>query len=219
MSRVSMWLPPEGTLEPNNAVDDPLRHYYRPIIGHLYRRRIDAGLSLLRPPYRRILEIGYGSGIGMPTLARMGGELWGIDLESEPCRVTERLARIPVHAHLVKGDIRTWQYDGEPFDLIVAFSVLEHIAAPAGVVERIAELLQPNGTLLVGMPRVDKAMSALFPLIGYHGIERHHVTTFREVCECARPHLQLDAERAFPAWCPRRAGLYFNATFVKRPVS
>jgi len=70
-------LPPAGTLVPNNDVD-PLRFYYRPLIGRVFRARIDAGLALLSGRYRRLLEIGYGSGLLMPTLARVlepGGAL------------------------------------------------------------------------------------------------------------------------------------------------
>ena len=217
MDKIKMLLPPEGALEPNDAEHDPLRYYYRPLTGGLYRKRIESGLALLRPPYRRILEIGYGSGITLPTLAQMGGELWGIDTQSVPARVSDRLEKISVHARLVQADICHWQHDGEPFDLVVAFSVLEHIADPAVVLRRMAGLLRPHGTLLVGMPRVDKAMASMFPLIGYHGIEGHHVTTFREVCQCARPYFMLDALRVFPGWCPPWAGLYFNMLFLKRP--
>ncbi|MCX7428741.1 MAG: class I SAM-dependent methyltransferase [Planctomycetia bacterium] len=217
MNKIKMWLPPEGTLDPNDEEHDPLPYYYRPITGYLYRKRIESGLSLLRPPYRRILEIGYGSGIALPTLSRMGDELWGIDTHSVPDCVADRLGRISVHARLAQGDCRTWRHGGDPFDLVVAFSVLEHIAAPAMALSQIASLLRPNGTLLIGMPRVDKAMAALFPLIGYRGIERHHVTTFHEVGKCAQPHFVLDTVRVFPTWCPQWAGLYFNMLFFKRP--
>ena len=216
MSKIKLWLPPEGTLEAQDKEFDPLPYYYRPITGPLYRKRIESGLSLLRPPYRRILEIGYGSGVTLPTLSQMGGELWGIDTLSVPDLVAKRLKKISVQARLVQDDICHWPYDGEPFDLVVAFSVLEHIADPVAVLGRIAGLLRPSGTLLVGMPRVDKAMSALFPLIGYRGIEKHHVTTFREVCRSAQSHFTLDTLRVFPCWCPLWAGLYFNMLFLKR---
>ena len=213
-----MWLPPEGVLEPNDDTHDPLRYYYRPFIGYMYRRRIESGISLLQPPYRKILEIGYGSGIALPTLSRLGEAVWGLDSHSVPDRVARRLETISVHPTLVNADICDWRHDGEPFDLVVAFSVMEHISEPAVALSQIALLLKAGGTLLIGIPRVDKIMSAMFPLIGYHCIEKHHVTTFHTVCKCAKPHFTLERISTFPSWCPFWAGLYFNMLFVKRPT-
>ena len=39
-------LPPRGTLTPNNDVD-PLAFYYKPVVGRVFRARIDLGLGLL----------------------------------------------------------------------------------------------------------------------------------------------------------------------------
>ncbi len=217
MSTIKMWLPPENTLEANDEKLDPLRYYYHPITSGLYRGRIESGLQLLRPPYRRILKIGYGSGMTLPTLSKMGGELWGVDTHSVPENVEDRLRRISVHARLVQADVCSWRYNGEPFDLVVGFSVFEHIADPAMALSRIARLMTTDGTLLIGMPRVDRGMAALFRLIGFRGIKEHHVTTFHQVCKSAQTDFLLDAMKVFPACCPQWAGLYFNMLFVKRP--
>ena len=94
-------LPPRGTLRPNNEVD-PLRFYYRPLVGRVFRARIDAGLALLDGlRFERLLEIGYGSGLLMPTLATIARELHGADrllhqhLEALRCDLLEELVLAP----------------------------------------------------------------------------------------------------------------------------
>src|SRR5437868_5642361 len=63
---------------------DPLPWYYRPLVGWLYRERLQMALDLLGPgPFGRILEAGYGSGILLPTLAARTQELFAMDLHRQ----------------------------------------------------------------------------------------------------------------------------------------
>jgi 2-polyprenyl-3-methyl-5-hydroxy-6-metoxy-1,4-benzoquinol methylase len=215
MTATKLILPPKGTLQPNDETTDPLKYYYYPVVGRLFRGRIEAGLSLLRPPYQRVLEIGYGSGILLPTLCQIGGDICGVDVTSDPAGTQALLKKFGVCVELFQGDICEWRFTGEKFDLVVAFSILEHIADPPRAMRRIAELLKPDGTLLIGVPRVDRLMAALFSLIGYHGIEGHHVTTYKEVLRCASPYFRLQRFGTYPSFLPRWASLYFNMVFVK----
>ena len=61
--KVKFVLYEEAVFAPVTRYDDPLRYYYKPLIGALYRKRISDGLSLLTPPYKRMLDFGYGSGL------------------------------------------------------------------------------------------------------------------------------------------------------------
>src|SRR5438105_14288525 len=100
-------LPPPGTLSPNDEVD-PLRFYYAPIVGRVFRARIDLGLKLLEGRFRRLLEIGYGSGLLLPTLAQICDELYGADLVREPANLRERLEKLGTKpCELVQADIHT----------------------------------------------------------------------------------------------------------------
>ncbi|MDB4983211.1 MAG: hypothetical protein JWM82_3963, partial [Myxococcales bacterium] len=72
-------LPPAGVLQPNDA-HDPLRYYYHPLLGWVYRHRLELGLALLPPGGRRVLEVGVGSGVLIPTLTARYAGYTGIDL-------------------------------------------------------------------------------------------------------------------------------------------
>ena len=183
-------LPPRGSIQPNNDVD-PLKYYYAPVVGRVFRARIDLGLALLDdvagPGARlgRVLEVGYGSGLLLPTLARGAERVDGIDLASEPAAVREAMARLGVHnlGDLAKGDIRRMPFSDASYDAVIAFSILEHLEAPllAAALVEVARVLRPGGRFLVGCPAVHRAMNAAIAAIGFRGIEHHHVSSIHDV--------------------------------------
>jgi SAM-dependent methyltransferase len=207
-------LPREGVLE-HNGPDDPLKYYYKPLIGGLYRARFKQALSLLEPPYGAILEIGYGSGILMPTLASIGSNVSGIDLVSNPESVRENLAKIGVVVSLKKADARTLDYPDESFDLIIAISVIEHLDDVKGLLRQVYALLRPGGHFLVGMPKVGGFMNAAFRMIGYRGIERHHLTDYHEFIEASGGLFKVMHFTGIPSWAHPSMALYFNILLVK----
>jgi hypothetical protein len=80
---VRLALPPRGVLKPNDA-DDPLPYYYHPLVGWLYRHRLQMGLDFLPPGGKRVLEIGVGSGVLVPTLTKHYAAYTGTDLTLAP---------------------------------------------------------------------------------------------------------------------------------------
>jgi len=208
-------LPPPGTFLPNND-DDPLPFYYKPIIGSIYRDRIQGGLDLLMPPYGKVLEFGYGSGILLPSLARLSGDLHGVDLNSDPDSTQMCLRSVGISAHLQRGDLLSMSYPEKSFDLIVAFSVFEHIADPRPILGEMCRILSDSGSLLIGMPRVDRAMERIFSIIGFSGIEKHHVTTYRQVINASRERFSLVRMTSLPSWLPKAFGMYFSMLFSKK---
>jgi SAM-dependent methyltransferase len=203
-----------GTFQPNSA-DDPLPYYYKPFVGNIYRYRIQQGLSLLSPPYNTILEFGYGSGLLLPTLAAISNELYGVDIESNPDAVKSYLTKLNINAQLFKGDLSELQFPDSTFDLVVAFSVFEHIKDCRKIAREMIRILKPDGRLLVGIPRVDATMTRLFQLIGYDKIEQHHVTDHNSFLNACRGYFVLDKQaRLFP-FLPSGLGLYFNMLLKK----
>ena len=199
-------LPPQGTLRPNDA-HDPLPYYYHPWVGWLYRHRLQMGLDLLPSGGRRVLEIGVGSGVLVPTLTARYPEYTGTDLTLAPgldalvargCQATFRSANL-----LADGDL-----PGAHYDAIVCFSVLEHIADAEGAARSLARALAPGGTLVTGYPMVSRLMTRAFELIGYRGIDDHHVSPPARIAAALGKVLTPRARRAFPPAAPVAAALY-----------
>lgn len=163
---------------PKSGPTDPIECYRRPVVGWMYRERINRGFRLLpRRKFTRTLEVGYGAGAVLMAIGADGGELHGIDLDADPTSVTALLAKEGLAANLVKGSVYEMPYADATFDLVVCFSVFEHLHEYERGLHEVARVLSPGGLFLLGMPAVNKAMEAAFLAIGYSGIGDHHVTT------------------------------------------
>ena len=167
---------------PKNGPTDPIEYYKRPLIGRVFRERINRGLRLL--PARRFpraLELGYGAGAVLLSLAEGVDELHGLDLDADPEPVRQILRARGRQAELRQGSVYELPYDDDSFDLVVSFSMFEHLHEYRKGLSEVTRVLRPGGLFLLGMPAVNKLMEAAFLAIGFKGINDHHVTTPRQV--------------------------------------
>jgi cyclopropane fatty-acyl-phospholipid synthase-like methyltransferase len=216
--KLSLNLPREGTIKPNGP-SDPLPYYYKPLIGRLYIARINTVLGLLPPrKFERVLEIGYGSGILVPTIAPYVEEYVGIDLAPTEPSLISRLHETGVDCEKIKfvqGDISALGTD--LYEVIIAISVFEHIENLDGLLSDLRKKLKPDGLLLVGMPRVDRIMTWIFEHgIRFKGIDDHHVSSFRVFMESAAESFEVVETAHMPAHLPRFSGLYYAALLRAR---
>lgn len=167
---------------PQNGPTDPIEYYRKPLTGWLFRERINMGLRLLGSRrYPRVLEVGYSAGAVLLTLADISDDLHGIDLDAAPAPVERMLAARGRTAKLLKGNVYDLPYEPGAFDLVVCFSVFEHLHEPDKALREVARVLAPGGDFLLGMPAVNRMMEVGFRAIGFKGIEDHHVTAPRRV--------------------------------------
>src|SRR5205823_6617169 len=146
------------------------------------------------------------SGLLLPTLSRAADVVDGIDLISQPEEVAAALAAIGFTniGRLVRGDARRMELGDESYDVVVAFSILEHLRADdlAATLAEVARVLRPGGRFLVGCPAVHKAMNLAFRAIGFRGIEQHHFSSIHDVLQAAAPHFSLARQATLPRGIP-----------------
>src|SRR5438552_15735335 len=74
---------------------------YRPLLGLISRTRFRLVRDMMRDRrFRRLLEIGCGSGVLMPELAQHAEELHGLDFHPHSASVSELLVKILTYDHL-----------------------------------------------------------------------------------------------------------------------
>jgi SAM-dependent methyltransferase len=201
---------------------DPIRYYTRPGIGWVFRRRIEMGLDMIPPlpAGARALEVGYAAGVVLYNLAARVSELHGLDLDTDPAPAEQRLRALGVEAHLVKGSVLDMRpiYADAFFDLVVCFSVMEHIAQSQQVLAEMHRVLKPGGVAIIGMPAVNRFMEYAFQAIGFKGIEDHHITSPGQVWRLIRgqPDCWEARRRALPAAAPFGAALYHTFALTRR---
>jgi 2-polyprenyl-3-methyl-5-hydroxy-6-metoxy-1,4-benzoquinol methylase len=94
---------------------------------------------------RTILDVGCGAGWMCEQLTRFG-TVTGTDLADEV--VARAAARWP-QVRFVAGDFMALEFAAAPFDIVVCFEVLAHVADQAAFVAKLARLLAPGGTLVL----------------------------------------------------------------------
>jgi hypothetical protein len=210
-------LPPRGVLKPNDAVD-PLPYYYSPWVGWLYRHRLQMGLDLL-PDLpaggRRVLEVGVGSGVLVPTLTKHYAAYTGTDLTLAPG--LDALVAPGCRAEFRSVDLlRDEDLPADHYDAIVCFSVLEHIRDADGAARGLARALAPGGTLVTGYPMVSPLMTRAFALIGFDSIDDHHVSPPVRIAAALARVLRPLRRAAFPPAAPVPAALYQCSAWTTR---
>ena len=110
-------------------------------------------LRRLLPRRARVYEIGYGAGLLLARLHAAGHAVAGID--SGQARLAVRTA--PGAATLQHGDAASARLaEGEePYDLVLALHVVEHLADPVAVLRAARGLLRPGGRLVLVTPGAD----------------------------------------------------------------
>ena len=215
---------PELTLDlvadlPKNGPTDPIEFYRRPIVGYLYRERINMGLRLLGDrKFDRVLEVGFGAGAVLLALSSATRELSGIDLDADPKVAEGVLGRHGLRADLCNASVYSLPFESGHFDLVVSYSVFEHLHEYRQALAEVVRVLRPGGAFLLGMPAVNKAMSWGFRAIGFRGIEDHHVTSPRDVSRAfadAGFVVAREARLGLGSICG--AAIYYTWLLEKRP--
>lgn len=214
---VRLALPKQGVLRPNDT-HDPLPYYYHPWVGWLYRHRLQMGLDLLPPGGRRVLEIGVGSGVLVPTLTARYATYVGTDLTLAPG--LDALVAPGCDASFRRADLlRDGDLPADHFDTVVCFSVLEHIRDADGAARGLARALAPGGTLVTGYPMVSRLMTRAFEVIGFRGIDGHHVSPPAAIAAALARALTPVRRVAFPPLAPVSGALYQCTAWTKRRSS
>lgn len=170
--------------------DDPIRFYDLPIIGRLYRRRIELCLGELSGG-KRILEVGFGSGVAFPNLHETYEEIHGVDVAVPVQQVMEVFRAEGIETDLRNASVLGLPYQSGYFDSVLLISILEHLRPNQlfSAFQEIGRVLKPGGQAVYGTP-IDRAlMRIMFRLLGYD-IRQFHYSTEREIARAAGQFLK-----------------------------
>jgi SAM-dependent methyltransferase len=142
----------------------------RALDGRLFRRV----MRELPGEHLRVLDVGGGSGWLLDVVReqdRRVVETHEVDLD-ESARHAAEMAGHVFHC----TPIESFAADGR-FDLVLLLNLIEHVADPASVLRRVADLLSPSGMLLIKTPNTDTLDRRLFQNHNWGGFHcpRHWV--------------------------------------------
>ena len=196
--------------------DDPIRFYYWPIIGALYRRRVELCLAECKGG-ERVLEVGSGSGVTFLNLHQLYREIHGVDLTASVEQVRATFQAMNIDVHLRKGNILQIPEPGGFFDTVLLISILEHLkpGQQLPAFQEVRRVLKPGGQVVYGVPIDRPFMSFMFTLVGYANIHDYHLSTEEDVREAARQVFRQERIIAMKPYGGILGAVYEIGHFVK----
>ncbi len=155
-------------LDSAKRVLDPARRAYfwknrvAPIKGRLRRRA-------------KVFDAGCGVGAFVHAMLQEGFDCAGSDLSKASVEAGRRILGLPAHALAVGGvdDI-----PGDGYDLISAWTIIEHLREPESFLKLASAKLSPRGWLIVEFPTVDSLMFDHFGKDFYWVMPPYHLHLF-----------------------------------------
>jgi ubiquinone/menaquinone biosynthesis C-methylase UbiE len=121
---------------------------------HRSRRRwISETIFRLGPGAERAIELGPGSGVYLPALARVAETVVAVDIEDVYLASLDTLQRRLPKVHLVRGDLTRSAFPDACFDLVLCSEVIEHLPESSPALGEMRRLLRPGGVLILSTPQ------------------------------------------------------------------
>ena len=98
---------------------------------------------------KQIIDVGCGGGILSESLAKLGGDVTGIDMGTEPLNVAKLHALetgLSINYQKITAEEKALQ-NPETFDVVTCMEMLEHVPDPASVIQACATLVKPGGLI------------------------------------------------------------------------
>jgi SAM-dependent methyltransferase len=145
-------LPRDALVKTNDL--DQADWNFRPVLGWVQRLRLRCVASVLAssPRAMRLLEVGYGSGVFMPQLARHTDDLYGADVHRNGAAVTATLAVHGSPASLATAAAGALPYRDGSFDTVVTVSTLEFVPDVAAAVGELVRVTRGGGRIVIVTP-------------------------------------------------------------------
>lgn len=159
----SDWWKPDGKFKPLHALG-PVRMEF--IRDHAARHFGRDARSLKPFSGLSIADVGCGGGLLCEPMARLGGQVTGIDPLPESIDVAQRHAEDQgLTIRYLAGEAADLARQGDSFDLVVSMEVVEHVPDASAFIRDCAAILKPGGLLLLSTIN-RTAKSYAFAIVG-----------------------------------------------------
>jgi ubiquinone/menaquinone biosynthesis C-methylase UbiE len=190
---------PEEVLVKTGPVDHADWNF-RPVLGVIQRARFRLLLDLLGAErFDRLLEVGYGSGVFLPELARRCRSLYGVDIHREPERVAAALGKLDVRASLSTASAEAMPFEDGFFDAAVAVSSFEFIGDFDRACREIGRVVGPRGVFFVVTPGDSPILDAGLKILTGADARRDYGGRRKEVMPALTRHFRIETSRSFPS--------------------
>jgi SAM-dependent methyltransferase len=188
---------------------------YDGLLGFVTRQRFRLVVELL--PERivdKLLEVGYGSGVFLPELARHTRELFAADVHPHGVDVTRVLDYAGIYATLVEAPAEKLPFADETFDAVVAVSTFEFVSDTAAAIDEIARVLRPDGVAIVVTPGASPVLDLALRVATGEDAKKDFGDRRAGIVSTLTSRMKLDRIATFPL--PAGFTVYRALRLVKR---
>jgi 2-polyprenyl-6-hydroxyphenyl methylase/3-demethylubiquinone-9 3-methyltransferase len=134
----SQWWDLAGDFKPLHQIN-PLRVQF--ICQHV-AQQINNGLY-----NKQVIDVGCGGGILSESLTKLGANVTGIDMGTEPLNIAKLHALetgLSIHYQKITAEEKVIECQGN-FDIVTCMEMLEHVPDPASIIQACSSLVKPGG--------------------------------------------------------------------------
>ncbi len=103
-----------------------------------------------------VLEVGFGSGLGMEYLSRYARRVAGCDIDTQNVsRAAQCYGEVERIEKILCADAHSLPFEDDSFDLVVSFETIYYLEKPEVFVSEAKRVLREKGTLLIGTANKD----------------------------------------------------------------
>ncbi len=103
-------------------------------------------------PGKSLIDVGCGTGEFLVQLKDRFNSLVGIDVSPDIIEFTSRKIKNYKNISLYRGELHSFNFPGEHFDVCLCLDVLEHVSTLFPLLQEIYRILQTHGDLIVTVP-------------------------------------------------------------------
>ena len=143
-----LWWEPQGPFWPLHAMNAFRVRYIREQLVDYFKKKDDP----LHLPFSglRCLDVGCGGGILSEAIARLGGEVMGIDMVEKNIAIADHHAQASgLNIHYEATTAEDLLARDVSFDVVFNLEVVEHVAHAEEFLQSCARLVRPGGIMVV----------------------------------------------------------------------
>lgn len=202
--------------DPDQQIFCAERYYYFPF-NQFYLKRLKIVLNLLdKNKHEKLLDIGFGSGIFLPSLSLKTKKLFGVDNHDYIQQVLDLLSDLKIEVELKKGSVLALPYEDNQFDCVTCLSVLEFVDDMDKAMSEIARVAKPGAKIIIGAPVVSRFTDACYTVLGKKGQNKIHPSDHKKIINSAKKYFSMEKTKKIPSFLPLDYSLFFTFSARKK---